>query len=164
MFFRPFFLTAFLICFSISGWYANPKAWRRNTILVGVGAIAALAYIFSVSAENEVRFFAFIICFLCVILTLPSPLNAKLLSDAPLCSISAHQIIFSALHELFSFFLQTFVMQRRVKTPGRPIPSQRWSKWTLVDDPEYVNKREEYHRTKLPFWRRIFPTDEDDEE
>lgn len=48
--------------------------------------------------------------------------------------------------------------------PGRPVPSQRWADWTYVDDPNYEKNRAEYHATKKPLWKRIFPTAEDDQE
>jgi hypothetical protein len=47
--------------------------------------------------------------------------------------------------------------ERRYRTPDRPIPSQRWAKHTLEDDPDYYEKREAYHRNKKPFWERVLP-------
>jgi hypothetical protein len=46
MFLHRFFLR--------EGWYANPKNWKVNTAIIGAGAVAVAAWMFSVSADNEV--------------------------------------------------------------------------------------------------------------
>lgn len=47
------------------------------------------------------------------------------------------------------------------QTPERPIPSQRWARHTLEDDPDYYAKREEYHRNKKSFLDRLLPDSHD---
>ncbi len=48
-------------------------------------------------------------------------------------------------------------LERRYRAPDRPIPSQRWCKHTLEDDPDYLTKREAYHANKKPLLERILP-------
>jgi hypothetical protein len=38
--------------------------------------------------------------------------------------------------------------------PTIPVPSQRWSAWTKVDDPDYKRKLAAYHKNKKPLWER----------
>ncbi|ORX68047.1 glycoside hydrolase [Linderina pennispora] len=37
------------------GWWAQPKSWKRNTVIVGLGAAAVVAFVFKKSAELEER-------------------------------------------------------------------------------------------------------------
>ncbi|KAJ2724556.1 hypothetical protein GGI07_001903 [Coemansia sp. Benny D115] len=37
------------------GWWAQPKTWKRNTAIVGVGALCFLGFVFKKSAELEQR-------------------------------------------------------------------------------------------------------------
>lgn len=46
--------------------------------------------------------------------------------------------------------------QRRLLShPTIPVPSQRWSAWTKVDDPDYKRKLAAYHKNKKPLWERL---------
>eukprot|EP01123_Difflugia_compressa_P015806 TRINITY_DN914_c0_g1_i1.p1 TRINITY_DN914_c0_g1~~TRINITY_DN914_c0_g1_i1.p1 ORF type:complete len:175 (-),score=28.66 TRINITY_DN914_c0_g1_i1:4-528(-) len=64
----------------------------------------------------------------------------------------------------FLAFMLSASLERRYQPPLRPVPSQRWSKHTLEDDPEYLTKLANYKKNKKPLWKRIFPTKEDEEE
>ena len=48
------------------------------------------------------------------------------------------------------------LLQRR-NVPLKPIPSQRWYKHALEDDPEYPQKLEAYQRSRESLWARILP-------
>ncbi|KAJ1728875.1 hypothetical protein LPJ61_003804 [Coemansia biformis] len=37
------------------GWWAQPKQWKRNTLIVGAGITAFMAFVFVKSAELEQR-------------------------------------------------------------------------------------------------------------
>ncbi len=51
------------------------------------------------------------------------------------------------------------VMQRRLRShPVVPIPSQRWSRYAEIDDPDYRQKLAEYHKNKKPLWERYSTT------
>lgn len=49
----------------------------------------------------------------------------------------------------------SYVAQRRPRPhPVIPVPSQRWSSWNKVDDPNYEHKLAAYHKNKKPLWER----------
>ncbi|KAJ2824720.1 hypothetical protein IWW50_003196 [Coemansia erecta] len=37
------------------GWWAQPNTWKRNTVIVGLGITAVMAFVFKKSAELEKR-------------------------------------------------------------------------------------------------------------
>ncbi|ELR18194.1 uncharacterized protein ACA1_369260 [Acanthamoeba castellanii str. Neff] len=55
------------------------------------------------------------------------------------------------------FFISAANERRLLSHPTIPVPSQRWSAWTKVDDPDYKRKLAAYHKNKKPLWERILP-------
>ncbi|KAJ2030796.1 hypothetical protein IWW57_001014 [Coemansia sp. S610] len=37
------------------GWWSQPRLWKRNTVIAGLGAFAVVAFVFKKSAELEKR-------------------------------------------------------------------------------------------------------------
>jgi hypothetical protein len=57
----------------------------------------------------------------------------------------------------FTVFRISSSRERRCTISNVPVPSQRWSKHTLEDDPHYYEKKALYAKTKKSFIERVWP-------
>ena len=103
------------------GWWCNPKAWKRNTMLAFLFGALACVPVFIISSKLEV-------CVWCVCV--------RVRARASMCLHALHSSL--VLKELMCCVcgvqekVRLFSLQRRPVPPYRHIPSQRWCKYAKV--------------------------------